>query len=322
MIDKISIIIPVYNAEEYLPRCLNSIMDQTYQNLEILLINDGSTDLSGEICDSFSEKDGRFKVVHKENEGTSSARNQGLKLATGTYIGFIDCDDYIRPTMYEKLIACAIEKQVDLVTCQYETNNGRVVSFDSCENETELSINRYLENLKNSPHGVFNVWNKIFKSDLAKSCSFIHGKIHQDALYISEILLRINKISCIKEELYVYNMDNLSVTRSKYSARRVQGIQVVIEAFKNFSRSAKEYNAREALRIWFVEFLYGHVYKLSVNRRFDVDNTIRKELIDLIKFNRRTGEKDLRFFLAKILPPVLYGFIYTQYLLIRKVLSR
>lgn len=105
----ISIIVPVYNTKEYLPRCIESIRNQTYHNLEIILVNDGSTDESGAICDEYAKKDERIRVIHKENGGSSSARNTGIKAAKGTYLGFVDSDDYIENEMYEKMV-CAIEE--------------------------------------------------------------------------------------------------------------------------------------------------------------------------------------------------------------------
>ena len=112
----ISIIVPVYNIEEYLPRCIESILNQTYNNLELILVDDGSKDKSGEICDAYAKKDNRVVVLHKENGGSSSARNAGIAIAKGEYLGFVDSDDYIEPDMYEKMVA-VIEK----TGCKIET---------------------------------------------------------------------------------------------------------------------------------------------------------------------------------------------------------
>ena len=114
----ISVIIPVYKVERYLPRCIDSILSQTYKNIELLLIDDGSPDSSGDICDEYAEKDPRVRMFHKENGGVSSARNLGLDEAKGDYIGFVDSDDYIAPGMYEKLVELIEDNNADIAVCR------------------------------------------------------------------------------------------------------------------------------------------------------------------------------------------------------------
>src|SRR5690625_3550080 len=117
---KLSIIVPIFNMEQLLPKCLDSILTQTFKGFELILVNDGSTDKSGEICDDYAHKDQRIKVIHKKNGGTSSARNAGLAVAKGDYIGFVDSDDYINKHMYETLYNSAIKHSSDIVLCSYE----------------------------------------------------------------------------------------------------------------------------------------------------------------------------------------------------------
>ncbi|MGZ5551627.1 MAG: glycosyltransferase family 2 protein, partial [Nitrososphaeraceae archaeon] len=141
MKDKISIIIPVYNGVKYLPKCIDSVLNQTYKNLEIILVDDGSTDESGKICDTYSLKDNRIKVVHKQNGGLSDARNTGLKIATSEYIGFVDSDDFIESDMYEILLKTLYAYDADIVQCASykiidekinpEHYSGTVEQFDS-----------------------------------------------------------------------------------------------------------------------------------------------------------------------------------------------
>ena len=115
--ERISVIVPIYNTEKYLARCIESILCQTYTNLEIILVDDGSTDKSGDICDFYARKDNRVKVVHKENGGAAAARNFALNMVTGQYIGFVDSDDYIEPIMYQSMIQIAEEYDCDVVMC-------------------------------------------------------------------------------------------------------------------------------------------------------------------------------------------------------------
>ena len=113
----ISVIVPVYNIEAYLRKCIDSILAQTYTNLEIILVDDGSTDNSGEICNEYAAKDARIRVIHKGNGGLSSARNTGIDIATGKYIGFVDSDDYLAPDMYEKLLGAIVNNHADISVC-------------------------------------------------------------------------------------------------------------------------------------------------------------------------------------------------------------
>ena len=114
---KISVIVPVYKAEKFLSNCIKSILNQTYHDLEVILVDDGSPDSSGQICEEYAKKDNRIKVIHQKNAGVAAARNVGLDLATGDYITFVDSDDYIRPQMYEKMLKCAQNNHCDLVMC-------------------------------------------------------------------------------------------------------------------------------------------------------------------------------------------------------------
>lgn len=121
---KISVVVPIYNTVSYLQRCLASIAKQTYRNLEIICIDDGSTDGSGVLADRFAEQDGRFVVRHKENGGESSARNAGLRLVTGDYVAFVDCDDWLEPDMYEQLVKALVENDADMAACSYSKDTG------------------------------------------------------------------------------------------------------------------------------------------------------------------------------------------------------
>ena len=144
MSDLISVIVPVYNVEDYLDRCINSIINQTYKNLEIILVDDGSTDSSGRKCDDFALKDDRIKVLHKENGGVSSARNAGLDVATGDYIGFVDSDDTIESNMYELLFNNAIEYHTKVSSCQIRTKDidGTESSIDITQSKLFSKYNR------------------------------------------------------------------------------------------------------------------------------------------------------------------------------------
>ena len=183
--EKISVIVPVYNVEQYLERCVESIVNQTYKNLEIILVNDGSTDNSGELCDELAKKDNRIKVVHKENGGLSDARNNGERESTGEYIIFIDSDDYIHHEMLNTLYNQIVEKNADVSICgvmnvysNSETPQCSDINMDFvCDKEGFLKEYLIGEKIPGS------ICNKLLKKSIADKLEFPVGKIYEDAFY-------------------------------------------------------------------------------------------------------------------------------------------
>ena len=209
----ISVIVPIYNVEKYLSRCLDSILAQTYKNLEIILVNDGSTDGSGKICEEYKQKDSRIVVVHKKNGGLSSARNAGLDIATGSYIGFVDSDDYISLDMYELLIQKMLRKD-DIANIMYvrSYDSGKIVS--SCVPHTmdeEISSETYLEELL-LHIGDVSVCSKLFSKELIGNSRFVEGVLNEDLLFIIEIIKRIHSIQFIGSVGYYYFVREKSIS--------------------------------------------------------------------------------------------------------------
>lgn len=183
--DLISVIIPVYNVEKYLDKCINSVVNQTYKNLEIILVDDGSTDNSSRICDDWAEKDNRIKVIHKENGGVSSARNAALKIISGKYFAFIDGDDYIDRDMYSALYACAASTDFDIVFCGMcgvdEEDN---VLYTQPMNYDEIYDNQILIKFFNGEF-LFSIWNKLYKTEiLASNILFFNEELGYGEDYI------------------------------------------------------------------------------------------------------------------------------------------
>ena len=209
----LSIIVPIYNVEQYLDRCIQSILNQTYQNLEIILVDDGATDCSGAIADSYAAKDKRIKVFHKENGGLSDARNYGLEHVTGDYILFIDSDDFIVNIMCERLITVASSNNADIVSCNYYIYRGdddisiHTMSVqDDKRTFTGMDMLRYYL-LKTEPFDLNVVWNKIFKLDLfngVEPVRFPKGRVQEDNFTIFRLFLNANSIVTVNEPLYYY----------------------------------------------------------------------------------------------------------------------
>ncbi len=212
---KVSLIIPIYNTEKYLRRCLQSALNQTYKNMEVICIDDGSTDASGKIVDEFEQNYSNIKVIHQENRGESAARNTGLQLATGDYIGFLDCDDWIELDMYEKLVMAMELKKVDLVTAGWFIERGeesilvrnrKKVSDDPFDREQFL---RYLYE-RDSYRCFAYMWNKLYKKSILQDAAgnmMIFDEslsLGGDVLYLAKIALNTNRVCYVDIPYYHY----------------------------------------------------------------------------------------------------------------------
>lgn len=215
----ISIIVPVYNAEKYLDNCINSLLSQTYTDLEIILVDDGSPDRSGEICDAYAERDSRIRVIHQQNGGQSSARNTGLALASGEYVGFVDADDTVEPDMYAVLYE-AIQGR-DLSIC-----GARRVREGQVLRKTEKTVNFValdFDGLYKEVYGRMNngVWNKLFRRELAQACRFTEGLFHnEDLIFLLNYLPLAQNGSITTKVAYNYFVREGSVTNRNHFSER------------------------------------------------------------------------------------------------------
>lgn len=200
----ISVIVPVYNAERHLKRCIDSILSQSYKNLEIILINDGSTDRSGEICENYKKTDSRVKVLHKINEGQASARNEGLKIATGEFIGFVDDDDVIDPLMYEKLYKNIQKYNIDVsgIIADWIYTSKKKCDGEKFESRFYSSNELILNMLAKQKLISSSVWDKLFKSTLFDNIKFPDGCEYEDYWVIINILERVEGIYIETTPLY------------------------------------------------------------------------------------------------------------------------
>lgn len=227
----ISIIVPVYNVEEYLDRCVNSIVNQTYQKLEIILVDDGSTDSSGKKCDEWKEKDNRIIVIHKENGGQASARNKGINISNGELIGFVDSDDYIDLTMYESMLRILVETDSDIVECnmlRFENQED-----DCCVSGTgeklEMDQKESIYDFITEDHLQCTVPNMLLKREIAKSVLFEEGKTHEDILWPYRVYMLSNKVTYIDLTYYFYYQRSDSTMNRAYSERRFDGLDALEE---------------------------------------------------------------------------------------------
>lgn len=234
--DKISVVIPVYKVEKYLDECILSIINQTYKNLEIILVDDGSPDKCGEICDNYSKIDNRIVVIHKENGGLSDARNVGIEIATGNYISFIDSDDYVNLKYFEILYNNIKKYDADVSICSYlkfydgeNLNNDDNINY---YNNKQIEKKEALYNLygKNRQNYVV-AWGKLFDISLFNSLRFPKNKIHEDSFITYKIYINSKKIIYTNNKLYFYRQRENSIM-TYISEKRLDDIESIEEQIK------------------------------------------------------------------------------------------
>ncbi len=208
--DLISVIVAAYNIADYIERGINSIRSQTYQNLEIIVVDDGSTDATGDICDGLALKDARVKVIHKENGGPAQARNTGIAQAKGRYFGFVDGDDWIDPDMYEKMLGALREQDADIAICRYrqvhkthteDLSVDRTIVFDGQE-----ALQYYVQETKE--YAIQNAaWNKLYKREILDGITFPVGKWYEDIMFATMAMARANRCVYLDTACYNYIID-------------------------------------------------------------------------------------------------------------------
>lgn len=201
---KISIIVPVYKVESYIRKCLDSIVGQTYQNLQIILVDDGSPDNCGKICDEYAARDSRIEVIHQENGGVSAARNAGLRLATGDYIGWVDSDDWIEPDMYEYLLENALKYQADIVVCSRVEHYRDKTLFKGWRNLEVLNTEEALELLLKNDVLQNYLCDKLWRRELFENIVFPVGKTFEDIAVMHRLFIKAGCVVCLPEAKYNY----------------------------------------------------------------------------------------------------------------------
>jgi len=222
----ISIIVPVYKVEAYLDKCVSSIVGQTYQNLEILLVDDGSPDKCPAICDAWAQKDSRIKVIHKPNGGGAQARNFGLEQATGAYVGFVDSDDFILPGMFESLYQILQQTGSDISECGYistetddpavETVESDIVCYDTQQALLENINDRVCRQL---------VWNKLYARSTVADVRFVEGKFIDDEFFTYRAIGNAKKIAVTQQVFYCYRQQAGSAMHQTYSLKWLDAIE-------------------------------------------------------------------------------------------------
>lgn len=287
MLPKVSVIVPIYNVEKYLNRCVDSVLNQTYKNLEIILVDDGSPDKCGAISDSYKNNDNRVKSLHKKNGGLSDARNYGMKYATGEYVLFLDSDDWLKEEMIETLIKLILEYKADIVQSafyyaydnyllyddRYYTEDMEPVVLKKDGLMKELVINEKVKNF---------AWGKLYRIDLIRDIPFERGVLFEDVFWAHKVMDRVNKYVVCHKPMCYYLQRNDSIV----STYTVRNLDIITGLRKRHAFIQENY-------LWLLSESYKilirttlmHYYLLNKNSNKDKGGIYRKELKDYILNN-------------------------------------
>ncbi len=279
---EISVIVPVYKCEEYIHRCVNSILNQTFKDFELILIDDGSPDRSGELCNEIAKKDGRIRVIHQENGGQASARNQGVKAARGEWLHFVDCDDAIHPQMLEKLYWAVKSNGVKMSICGAYQGEELPKSFSSLFSESSekiLTMNEknILHLCKDLKYYYWVVWGKLLHKSIYEKHPLTEGRIYEDNAVVCKWLHEAGKTALLNQEMYFYYTNTSSTTKNSFSEKQLD----VLWAFREQIEFFDSLGYKKML-----SHLCTYYFEISANlcRRIKTENG-NKKLISTVKNN-------------------------------------
>ena len=236
MHDLISVIIPVYKVEKYLCRCVDSVLEQTYTNMEIILVDDGSPDNCPVMCDEYARQDSRVKVIHQENAGLSGARNAGIDMAQGQWLAFVDSDDYLTAGFLERLYQACVDTGSSLSVCRWEYVRGETIP-EHGTGETRVYTGREMLANLYVPDGAYFVvaWNKLYRKELFEDIRYPLGRIHEDEATTYRIYDKVRKAAYVDRSLYGYFVTPVSITRG-FNPKRMDWVTAVAERLDFFEQ--------------------------------------------------------------------------------------
>lgn len=265
---KISVIVPVYKVEPYLDKCVSSIVNQTYKNLEIILVDDGSPDNCPAMCDAWAEKDSRIRVIHKTNGGLSDARNAGMTVATGELMAFVDSDDWIAPDMYEYLYQRLTEDNSDIAACgvqmvwENKTPSRMLTRDGNCVLNQEEAMRAIIEEswLKQP------VWYKLYKTDLIRDILFPMGKCHEDVFWSYQAVGSAKKVSVSDHVGYYYLQRGGSIMGAGYSLKRLDAVEAKVQRCAYIQERFPALSPLAIKDLWFTCIYQGQLALRALNK--------------------------------------------------------
>lgn len=280
----ITVIVPVYKVEKYLEKCVKSILNQTYENLEIILVDDGSPDNCGAMCDKFAKQDSRIRVIHKENGGLSSARNAGLDVMAGEYVGFVDSDDWIEPTMYEGLLNLISVNDAQIAVCglQCDYEDGKIVYFnDEFPQNSQIEIFTKVDALRElilTKKITNSACDKLFCRHIFQKLRFRVGTVNEDFDLMPKCIEEAEIVAYDPNPFYHYNMIGESITRGGFKKSRFTEAEI---SKKNMLYYKDQYPQLYSFAVAkHIEICLNLIQASAVNKAFSSE---RKELIKEVK---------------------------------------
>ena len=309
----VSVIIPVYNVQEYLLKCVESVINQTYANIEIILIDDGSKDKSGEICDKLAERDQRIRVIHTENKGVSTARNTGLSIAVGEYVTFVDSDDTVNEKFVEELYA-AFDSSVDMTVCAFNRvdKDGNIKSIQGKEGVLcVLDREEALETMFYGKLFAGHSWNKMFKKAKLNNLMFRTDiAVYEDLLFCSEYLLKSDKVKYIPNPLYDYYDREGSALHGKMSEAKLtafKALDIIDSGLKNTYDEKFIALTNYCRMVWALDCFRILCFDKENRKRYQ---NILIEIIRKYKNNHYLSKKMKTKILMLLVTPKLFYFSY------------
>lgn len=286
--EKISVIVPVYNVEKYLDRCVQSLFNQTYENIEIVLINDGSTDRSGEICDRYAQEDSRVKVLHQEYNGVADARNKGVAMATGEYVIFLDGDDEADREYVGKLYKTLKENDLDIAQCcLLRIRNGQPINKLEVKEGVRIfnGIEMQMKTFDRDRYFCNVVCGKLFKKELFEGLSFPYGRINEDESMIYRLMFKSKRVGIIDDYLYYYHYNGDSITEKKYNIHRLDAFYMLEEKFAFYKEQGLEDFANKTANEYFSQMSIVFCHKKE--EIADDYKAIKKKAKEIYKRDRK-----------------------------------
>ena len=287
MLGTVSVVVPIYNVEKYLLKCVRSIQEQTYSDLEIILVDDGSPDGCPAMCEDLKCEDSRIRVIHKENGGLSDARNAGIEVAGGDYITFVDSDDYIAPDFIQSMMS-VLEDDIDIVCGGYERVTDKEEVLETRMAKEPRVLNNHdamLEMVKNREIRT-TAWGKVFRRNLFDDIRFDKGKYHEDIYIMHKLFGKARKVAVVSVALYSYRVNQNSITGSSFSPKHEDAVYAHLERMKFLKERYPDLADDE------IEFIVWHC--CDINWRIMKSG---REYKEFILYNNQYIRKYLRKFL-------------------------
>ena len=241
---ELSIIVPIYKVEKYLDECIQSILGQTFTDFELILVDDGSPDACPQMCDAAAEQDSRVRVIHQKNGGLSAARNTGIEVARGNWLGFVDSDDFVAPDFYEKLYNAAVNAGADCAMCSVQLIHEDGSRMDTPPQwkvygggYTDEDVLKTITWQNNAPYLV--AWNKLYRREVFRTLRYPVGRINEDVFVFAELFDTIKMVACVEQPLYFYRQRTGSIMQSKCTLRNLDEMWSFVHCFECFQRSGR-----------------------------------------------------------------------------------